>query len=268
MGLRMTLRAACGVARSLGIYYGRPWRFGTMDAFYCRFLGPGDLAFDLGSHVGNRIRSWRRLGARVVAVEPQPSLAAVLNVLYGRDPQVTIIAAAIAGDDEAQVALHLNLANPTISTTSTAFIAHAEAAPSFSGQRWQEVVEVPSVTLDTLIGAHGKPRFVKIDVEGYEAEALRGLSIPLPALSVEFVPMHREIIDLALDRLAQLGDYRFNASYGDELRMLHPRPLVLAEIRDWLRRQGNDGPCGDVYASLDAAPLCPSPQPQSTISSG
>ena len=43
-----------------------------MDALYARFLRAGDLAFDIGAHVGDRISSFRRLGARVVALEPQP----------------------------------------------------------------------------------------------------------------------------------------------------------------------------------------------------
>ena len=49
-----------------------------MDALYRRFVGPGDLAFDIGSHVGDRIGAFRRLGARVIALEPQPDCVRVL----------------------------------------------------------------------------------------------------------------------------------------------------------------------------------------------
>src|SRR4030095_1106868 len=75
-----------GIARSLVTYYGPFWRRRRMAVFYRQFLHPGDLAFDIGAHVGNRIRVFRRIGARVVAVEPQPDFVAVLQRLYGRDP--------------------------------------------------------------------------------------------------------------------------------------------------------------------------------------
>ena len=55
----------------------------------------GDLVFDIGAHVGDRVASFRRLGARVVAVEPQPALATTLKLLYGRDADVTIEATAV-----------------------------------------------------------------------------------------------------------------------------------------------------------------------------
>jgi FkbM family methyltransferase len=254
MLLRHSMQTGYGVARSLVIYYGRPWRFPVMDAFYARLVRPGDLCFDLGAHVGNRVRSWRRLGARVVAVEPQPALVRVLRLLYGRDPEVHVVAAAVA-EREAVVPLHLNLANPTISTSSEAFIERAAAAPSFRGEVWRQRILVPATTIDALIRAHGVPRFVKIDVEGYEAAALRGLSQPVFALSLEFVPMARAVVEAALDRLSQLGEYTFNASYGDEMRLLHPCALAVEDIRCWLRSLGDDGPAGDLYACLESGLL-------------
>ena len=57
-----------GVLRSLRIYYCDRTRRRAMDTLYRRFLRPGDLAFDIGAHVGDRVASFRRLGARVVAV--------------------------------------------------------------------------------------------------------------------------------------------------------------------------------------------------------
>ena len=55
----------------LGSLAADPSLRGVMDTLYRRFLRPGDLAFDVGAHVGDRVASFRRLGARVVAVEPQ-----------------------------------------------------------------------------------------------------------------------------------------------------------------------------------------------------
>lgn len=251
-----SVRKAYGVARSLAIYYGRPWRHARMDAFYARLIRSGDLCFDLGAHVGNRIRSWRALGARVVAVEPQPALVRILRLLYGRDPEVSIVAAAI-GDREGMMPLHLNLANPTISTSSETFLERARQAPSFRGQQWRERIIVPVTTIDALIRTYGIPRFIKIDIEGHEPEALRGLSQPVFALSIEFVPMARIIAQAALDRLMQLGDYAFNASYGDDMRLLHPTPLSAEDTRGWLRSLGDDGPAGDLYACLDPRRLRP-----------
>jgi hypothetical protein len=85
---------ASAVRRSLEIYYRDPARDRAMDALYARFLRPGDLAFDIGAHVGDRIASFRRLGARVVALEPQPGPARAIALIHGRDPEVTLVRAA------------------------------------------------------------------------------------------------------------------------------------------------------------------------------
>src|SRR6185503_4823172 len=105
------IRAARATIRSFRIYYADRGRRAAMDRLYAAFVRPGDLVFDVGAHVGDRVAAFRRLGARVVAVEPQPALVAALRLLFGRDPNVAIEAVAL-GREPGTVTLKLNLDNP------------------------------------------------------------------------------------------------------------------------------------------------------------
>ena len=246
-----SLHFARGTLRSLRIYYGDRPRHRAMDALYAQFVKPGDLVFDIGSHVGDRVASFRRLGCRVVALEPQPHLARLLHLLYGWRRGVTVVHAG-AGAEPGVLDLHLNLANPTVATGSAAFIAAAKDADGWREQRWTRRIAVPQITLDALIAQHGEPAFIKIDVEGFEAEVLAGLSRPLAALSFEFTTIQRDIAHLALDRCAALGRYRFNAALGESQKLLSARWLEREEMRAWLDALSPDANSGDIYACLVA----------------
>ena len=252
--MRDALVTLYGVARSLRIYYGDHDRRQAMDALHARFLHPGDLAFDIGAHVGDRVASFRRLGARVVAVEPQPALVRVLRLFYAWDPGVAIEPVAV-GREEGKIELKLNLSNPTVATASDDFIKAAVGAPGWEAQRWTRTVEVAMTTLDALIARHGLPRFVKIDVEGFEDEVIAGLSHPLPALSLEFTTIQREVVRKSIARLAGIAPYVFNAALGESQRLVHGRPLDSAAIVRWIDRLPLEANSGDIYASLDPAPL-------------
>jgi len=91
------LRTVRGILRSLRIYYGNRRHGPAMDRLYAQFVRPNDLVFDIGAHVGDRIAAFRRLDARVVAIEPQPALVKTLRLFYGRDRRVTIEAVAVDG---------------------------------------------------------------------------------------------------------------------------------------------------------------------------
>ncbi|MFI7214341.1 FkbM family methyltransferase [Micromonospora maritima] len=241
--------ALAGLRRSLEFYHGDPARDAALDAFYAPLVRAGDLVFDVGAHVGDRLGSFRRLGARVVAVEPQPLCARVLRALYADDVAVTVVEAA-CGAVTGPVRLHVNSANPTVSTASPGFVRAAGHAAGWEGETWDDEIEVAGTTLDALVDAYGVPAFVKIDVEGFEDAVLAGLSRPLPALSFEFTTIARDLAVACLDRLTALGFTGFTVALGDETEFDLPGWRPAADVAAHLRALPHDANSGDVYARI------------------
>jgi len=246
-GLRRRTSQAAGIARSLWQYHASLGRARRMRRFYARLVPAGAIVFDVGAHVGDRVRAFRALGAQVVAVEPQPAAFRCLKWLFGRSRLVHLVNAAVS-DAEGEITLNINLANPTVSTASAAFVAAADGAQGWDGQRWEETATVPAVTLDALIERFGVPAFIKIDVEGYEDAALAGLSQQVPALSFEFTTIQRALAFRCIDRLRSLGDYRYNVSLGESFAMEYERWLSADDVARRVAALPHAVNSGDIYA--------------------
>jgi FkbM family methyltransferase len=241
---------AFGIARSLAMYYGIPLRARRLRRFYSQFVTRGALCFDVGAHVGNRVRCWRQLGAQVVAVEPQPDFVRVLRWLYGRDRHVAIVPIAL-GRSAGHADLLVSERTPTVTTLSREWIESVQRDPRFAGVAWSPGGRVPVHTLDELIARFGQPAFVKIDVEGFESEVLGGLNTPVRALSFEYLPTARNVALGCIDRLAALGRYRYNWSPGESHRLAEARWLDADGMRALLAALPAGAPSGDVYAVRD-----------------
>ena len=220
-----------------------------MDRLYGRFVQPGDLVFDIGAHVGDRVASFRRLGARVVAAEPQPAAAKVLRLLYGRNQNVVIEAVAV-GRGTGAIGMMINRDNPTVSTASHEMVSAACDAPGWAAQRWSQAIRVPVTTLDSLIARHGVPTFVKIDVEGFEYEVLVGLSRPIKAMSFEFTTIQRNVALACVERCIALGFEHFNAALGESQMLVHSDWVAGADIAAWIGELPHSANSGDIYATL------------------
>ena len=238
-----------GLVRSL-IMYWRPGRQRGLRRLYRPLVGPGDLVFDVGAHLGDRSVAFAALGAHVVALEPQPRVAAWLRRLVRRNGRITVRAEAV-GRSVGTAQLALSRRTPTVSTLAEGWRRKIPAAnPTFRRVRWEERVEVPVTTLDTLIETYGLPRFCKIDVEGFEAEVLAGLTHPVPALSVEFVSGDLEVAVACVQRLNELGGYEFNAIRGEARRFVFDGWVTGERLFDWLDAGADGVSSGDVYARL------------------
>ncbi len=218
-----------------------------MEALYSHFLRPGDLCFDIGANVGDRVAVMRSVGARVVAVEPQPGCVMTLRERFSGDPEVTILPVGLA-EEEGSRELQISNAS-TLSSMSSGWIDSMRSSGRFSEFSWEDVVEVPVTTLESAIAEHGRPRFCKIDVEGYEAHVLGGLQSPIEALSFEYAHEARENAFACMARLDELADYEFCFSPGESMDL----------GRGWHRRgeqqrmlEGLSDPLawGDVYARV------------------
>ena len=231
------------------MYYSLPFRSRRLLSFYAQFIRPGDLCFDIGAHIGSRLRIWSRLGARIVAVEPQPLPMRFLECWYGRRPGITLLETAV-GTVRGEATLLVSRRTPTVTSLSPEWIAAVRRARSFSRVSWDGAVQVPVTTVDELIDRYGEPAFCKIDVEGSELQVLNGLSRPLGCLSFEYIPSAACLAAECISRLNCLGSYEYNYSVGEPVR-LHRKGWVAGEaVSAWLETLTPDLPSGDIYARL------------------
>lgn len=167
-------------------------------AFYRELLSHGDLCFDIGANLGQKTEIFLAADANVVSVEPNPSCWPDLDFQFKRHPRVKIEKVAI-GEREGSAMLNANGSG-----------AAASLLPlwnkSIYGPQYQTTeIEVPLTTLDVLIRKYGTPSYIKLDIEGYEEGALKGLSSRVPIVSFEFFHRHIEAISNCLSLLSRLG---------------------------------------------------------------
>jgi len=179
-GLYGQIRRLSSFARSKEVAQARS----RMANLISSIVPPNSLIFDIGANVGTFAEVYAGVQCRVVAVEPNADCARQIQLRYPDLPIQTLQTA--VGSRCGLATLHVSNSWDATSTLSTEWIETMERWDNRYQQNWNREDTVPILTLDSLIAHFGQPYYIKIDVEGYELEALQGLSNQPPLLSFEF----------------------------------------------------------------------------------
>jgi FkbM family methyltransferase len=216
--------------------------------FYQQFIQPGDLVFDVGANMGNRTKAFLRLGARVVAFEPQQRCADFLDYVLGDQPDFKLLRLAL-GSHRGVGEMLVSEAH-TLSSMSPDWISAIKGSGRFAQYEWNAKQVVSVETLDGVIGTFGRPTFLKVDVEGYESQVFAGLSTPVKFMSMEFAPEYLRNCNDSITHLNSLSKAEFQLSIGESMTFELSSWVSAEEIKQILSHV-NPRLFGDVYVRME-----------------
>lgn len=220
--------------------------------FLKQFLNENDLVFDVGANRGRTADLYLDCKCKVVCFEPQPDCINILNNKFLNNKDVIVVHKGL-GSKQSEELLYVCDAD-TISSFSSDWVSKSRFSDYYS---WQPHGKIQIVTLDQMIKKYGKPKFIKIDVEGFEHEVLKGLNVMIDYISFEINSEFIQELYKNIDYLWNLGYRKFNFTVAEKPVFVFNEWLSkedflkdftdLCSKVDWSFMRGL---WGDVYAKL------------------
>jgi FkbM family methyltransferase len=203
-----------------------------------------DLIFDIGANHGVKTAIFLELGGRVIAVDPDVSNQMALTerfLAYRLRRKPVVVVGKAASDRNSHETFWVSEPGFEMNTLSAKWAKMLEKNPARFGRTFEfsQKRQVETVTLEQMISTYGLPFYIKIDVEGYEPNVLKGLQTAVPYLSFEVnLPDFRSEGEQCIARLREIAaNGMFNFAVGHRLMfsewMFHDAfAKAFAEIRE------------------------------------
>lgn len=187
--------------------------------FIKRHVRAGGIAIDGGANFGiytDVLSEAVGEKGKVIAIEPLTSISSYLDSRFSVQKNVFVYQKALSNSSGNSVKIHIpfihkDLPEPALASLVKPSIEHSTNL-------------VTTITLDDLAESHGKISFVKLELEGYELEALRG---GIACLLRDRPVVQFEVNDMALKHteyleFAEQVNYSIMELIGSELCNFDP----------------------------------------------
>lgn len=222
----------------------------SISSFYSslNLIKKGDLVFDVGANIGIYSEAFLALGTRVVAIEPQPNCVEEMR----RSISSPDFSCECAGVGSKEGSLDLFVSSSGSNVASTFSQKHKELEEANNKTDYTGSARVPITTLDLLIKKYGVPKYIKIDVEGFEKEVLGGLSSPVDFISFEFHSSSIQDAENCIGILEKKGFRNFNLVHDGKSAFVFPNWERTAQVLGYIKKNSRDFAAGDIFASFGA----------------
>jgi FkbM family methyltransferase len=220
-----------GISREL-LYVGRREHFST--EFIQKFLEPGDVCIDIGSNIGYyALLESRFIGnsGKIFAIEPSHQNIKLLNknIKINNYNNIVSFQKAVGSKN------HSGFLGLSESANQHSFV-NKNLGPSILTE------EVQIVSLDTFLAGKPYPQFIRMDLEGYEGEIIKGMkgifreNKPLKI----FIEFHTPLLkDNGKELLSTLHDAGFiiKAVFKERLGIVMKESSPIISLYDFLFRK-------------------------------
>jgi len=149
-----------------------------------------NIVFDIGANAGSKTKIFLNFVKEVVSVEASPATLSILQQRFIGNHRVHLVGKA-CGAAEGTAQIHSFGDDDSYNTLSNKWLEELTQSGSIDPNVSPRVIatgivdNIPVTTLDALIAEYGAPYYIKIDVEGFELEVIKGLSAKIKLISME-----------------------------------------------------------------------------------
>lgn len=168
------------------------------------------LIFDIGYNVGRFTSACfqKYPDVKVIGVEANPSLCTG----KANNNNLILLNNLVSDVNDIEIDFYIEPKQLGISTASLDFINNSRFTVgsknlSPKSAHWNAPIKVKSITIDDMIRRYGTPDLIKIDVEGYEYEVIRGLTKKANDICFEW---HEENYQSLVDIVNYLMSINYN----------------------------------------------------------